>query len=52
MIRLKPDERKRIIDKCYQDIFYTWTCVRGAWNRDKLLKEFEKKLRNERVRKC
>jgi hypothetical protein len=48
MIRIKPIERKRIMHLQFARIWNDWTCRHGAWNRDKLLDELEKKLKKER----
>jgi len=49
MKRLKPEERKHIlqklIDQLYRE-FYDWLCRYGSWNRDKLVEELKRKLRN------
>lgn len=50
MKRLKPIERKAIIGKVIANHSHQWTCQLGAWNRNKLLHELEKRLRDARLK--
>ena len=51
MKRLSKGDRKFWIERHYGKLFRDLTCEVGAWNRDKLLDEFEKKLKQERRRR-
>ena len=48
MRRMKPSDRKYWITNHYSKLFTSLTCSVGAWNRDKLLDELEKRLKKER----
>jgi hypothetical protein len=45
---MKPNEYKARALQYVEDVFTTMTCLHGAWNRDKILDEVERLLRNKR----
>jgi len=52
MKRMAKDDRNFWIDRQYGKLFHDLTCRYGEWSRDKLLDEFEKKLKRERQNRC
>jgi hypothetical protein len=52
MKRMSPQDRKYWITQHYSKLFTALTCNVGAWNRDKLLDELEKRLRKARQERC
>jgi len=51
MKRMNKDERKFWCDSHYGKLSHDLLCRFGEWNQKKLLNEFEKKLKFERMRK-
>lgn len=51
MKRMKPEERKSLANETLSKLVALWTCRLGAWNRDKVLLELEKQLKQRRKEK-
>ena len=48
MKRMSPEHRGSVLDALVQKLEHEWLCRYGEWNRDKLLIELERKLKNRR----
>jgi len=48
MKRMSPDRRTGLVSTLIQKLEHEWLCHHGAWNKDKLFHDLEKKLRERR----
>ena len=51
MKRMSPTERKQKVSQVINNLHHDWTCRYGKWNRDKMILEIEKHLRERRLDK-
>jgi hypothetical protein len=52
MKRMSPADRKFWVANHYSKLFRDLTCRVGAWSRDKLLDELERRLKKGRQERC
>ena len=51
MKRMSRDSRAMLARRTFDGLAREWLCTIGAWNRDKVLEELERLLRNHRRNK-
>ena len=51
MKRMAPEQRSSVLNTLLEKLERDWLCWYGKWNRDKLLRELEQKLRAKRMGK-
>jgi hypothetical protein len=44
--RLKPEQRKKIVQTLIDKLKFDWLCRYGGWNRDMLFKELRQGIKN------
>jgi len=51
MKRMAPEQRSSVLNILLEKLERDWLCRYGKWNRDKLFRELEQKLRAKRMGK-